>query len=522
MRLTELADPLSHSNIQPQYCLSALGDTLDFWISIDCEMSMAVLLTLAIGCMHCAVDDVKIALERHASAVFNESQSFSSHGEWELLSIQTYSFSETMENRTYSRIAFERWQDEYLSWEPSQFDGLSHFTLPASSVWTPDVTIKEALSEKTSTAVPYVSVTPQGWVRLSQPLVVVLRCSLAMFRFPFDIQKCNITFGPSLHTVDDVKIALERHASAVFNESQSFSSHGEWELLSIQTYSFSETMENRTYSRIAFEVVMGRCPMFYVVNLIVPSALVMLIDLVGFGIPAESGERIPFKSVYVACAGIYFVVCLAFLVLSVAESVLLLALVKPHMPDKALPLPRLAALLFPDWNRGGGPETQERGDETPLHREATRIYFVVCLAFLVLSVAESVLLLALVKPHMPDKALPLPRLAALLFPDWNRGGGPETQERGDETPLHREATILSAEKEPWSGGELLDALREVEAEVREVGVEVRQTLERGRTHRACLELMDTLDTLCFCVYLTLMAAFVLAITGLWLWGHEHH
>ncbi|KAK6493656.1 5-hydroxytryptamine receptor 3A-like [Huso huso] len=453
-------------------------------------MSLAVLLTLAIGCMHCAGvcgaagEDLVLLGQRLTQGYVKR---FRPVLHWDqpvtvYLDLSLYSIldlQEKEEKLTLQLLFGQRWQDEYLSWEPSQFDGLSHFTLPASSVWTPDVTIKEALSEKTSVAVPYVSVTPQGWVRLSQPLVVVLRCSLAMFRFPFDIQKCNITFGPSLHTVDDVKIALERHASAVFNESQSFSSHGEWELLSIQTYSFSETMENRTYSRIAFEVVMGRCPMFYVVNLIVPSALVMLIDLVGFGIPAESGERIPFK------------VTLLF------GYTVFLVLVNDILPPFKHATPVLG------------------------------IYFVVCLAFLVLSVAESVLLLALVKPHMPNKALPLPRLAALLFPDWNRGGGPETQERGEETPLHREATseihtFLSAEKEPWSGGELLDALREVEAEVREVGAEVRLTLERGRTHRACLELMDTLDTLCFCVYLTLMAAFVLAITGLWVWGHEHH
>ncbi|XP_058890817.1 5-hydroxytryptamine receptor 3A-like isoform X2 [Acipenser ruthenus] len=379
-------------------------------------MSLAVLLTLAIGCMHCAGvcgaagEDLVLLGQRLTQGYVKR---FRPVLHWDqpvtvYLDLSLYSIldlQEKEEKLTLQLLFGQRWQDEYLSWDPSQFDGLSHFTLPASSVWTPDVTIKEALSEKTSVAVPYVSVTPQGWVRLSQPLVVVLRCSLAMFRFPFDIQKCNITFGPSLHTVDDVKIALERHASAVFNESQSFSSHGEWELLSIQTYSFNETMENRTYSRIAFEVVMGRCPMFYVVNLIVPSALVMLIDLVGFGIPAESGERIPFK----------------------------------------------VTLLF-----------------------------------------GYTVFLVLVNDILP----PFKHATPVL--------------------------VLSTEKEPWSGGELLDALREVEAEVREVGAEVRLTLERGRTHRACLELMDTLDTLCFCVYLTLMAAFVLAITGLWLWGHEHY
>uniref|UniRef100_W5MT65 5-hydroxytryptamine receptor 3A-like n=1 Tax=Lepisosteus oculatus TaxID=7918 RepID=W5MT65_LEPOC len=244
-------------------------------------------------------------------------------------------------------LCTQRWKDEFLSWDPAEFSGLSHFTLPVSSVWTPDIIVREAVSVGRVEADAFVSVNSTGWVQHIEPLLLVLRCDLAMFHFPFDSQRCNLTFGPNLHTVEDVELVPERSAGAVLNASRQSIRHGEWELLSIRTYSFTETQGSHSYSRITFQVEMGRSSLFYVVNLIVPSGFVMLIDLAGFAIPVESAERIPFKvtlllgyTVFLVLVndllppfrentpilGVYFVVCLAFLSLSVGESMILLAL----------------------------------------------------------------------------------------------------------------------------------------------------------------------------------------------------
>ncbi|XP_035390483.1 5-hydroxytryptamine receptor 3A-like [Electrophorus electricus] len=45
----------------------------------------------------------------------------------------------------------------------------------------------------------------------------------------------------------------------------------------------------------AQQVELERYSLFYVLNLMVPSALVMLVDVAAFALPADCAERIPFK-----------------------------------------------------------------------------------------------------------------------------------------------------------------------------------------------------------------------------------
>lgn len=43
------------------------------------------------------------------------------------------------------------------------------------------------------------------------------------------------------------------------------------------------------------QVVIRRRPLFYAVNLLLPSIFLMVMDIVGFYLPPDSGERVSFK-----------------------------------------------------------------------------------------------------------------------------------------------------------------------------------------------------------------------------------
>ncbi|XP_039607931.1 5-hydroxytryptamine receptor 3A-like [Polypterus senegalus] len=368
----------------------------------------------------------------------------------------------------------ERWQDENLVWDPPRCDDLTHFTLPAASVWTPDISLSELVGEENTEPASYISVGPAGWLQRVRQLVVVVRCNLAMFKFPFDVQRCNLTFRPNLHAAEDVRLVPESRASMPFHESPTYTSHGQWQLQSLLNYSFSEKLYNRTYSMVAFEVTMARCPTFYVIHLIVPSAFVMLIDVFGFAIPADTGERVSFKITLLFGYTVFLV---------------------------------LVNDLLPPFR-----------DATPV----LGIYFVVCMAFLVLSVAQSVLLLALVRPDIQHKAPPLPCLSLRLFPDWKAKWTLRTEDRHANAylgtrSLHRylEAAFEKKRGNPEGESRLLGALKDLEAEVREVSGELQDLLRRSEMRRMCQELLGTLDAACFCAYLVLLALFFLALSILW-------
>lgn len=96
-----------------------------------------------------------------------------------------------------------------------------------------------------------------------------------------------------------------------------FMNQGEWELLHIlskyKSFSVDEDdyyAEMKFHVRVlhmspppatkssnarVFQVVIRRRPLFYTVNLLLPSIFLMLMDIVGFYLPPDSGERVSFK-----------------------------------------------------------------------------------------------------------------------------------------------------------------------------------------------------------------------------------
>lgn len=96
-----------------------------------------------------------------------------------------------------------------------------------------------------------------------------------------------------------------------------FMNQGEWELLHIlSNYKIFSVDNDDYYAEMKFhvsilrtaarphsdcsdvsssQVVIRRRPLFYTVNLLLPSIFLMVMDIVGFYLPPDSGERVSFK-----------------------------------------------------------------------------------------------------------------------------------------------------------------------------------------------------------------------------------
>lgn len=59
--------------------------------------------------------------------------------------------------------------------------------------------------------------------------------------------------------------------------------------------SFVTTLRGDCFSCCYPQVVIRRRPLFYTVNLLLPSIFLMVMDIVGFYLPPDSGERVSFK-----------------------------------------------------------------------------------------------------------------------------------------------------------------------------------------------------------------------------------
>ncbi|XP_017664924.1 PREDICTED: 5-hydroxytryptamine receptor 3A-like [Lepidothrix coronata] len=268
----------------------------------------------------------------------------------------------------------QHWTDEFLRWDPAHFDNLTQISLPVESIWVPDILINEFVDVGKSPHVPYVYVSHHGEVQNLKPIQVMTACSLDIYNFPFDVQNCSLTFTSWLHHIRDINLTLWRQPELVKFDRSVFMNQGEWELLYVLSH-FQEfsVKSSDNYAEMKFYVVIRRRPLFYTVSLLLPSIFLMVMDIVGFYLPPNSGERVSFKitlllgySVFLIIVsdtlpatavgtpliGTYFVVCMALLVISLTETILIVRLVhkqdlQPHVPEwvKHLLLERATVLL---------------------------------------------------------------------------------------------------------------------------------------------------------------------------------
>uniref|UniRef100_A0A4W3GQ48 5-hydroxytryptamine receptor 3B-like n=1 Tax=Callorhinchus milii TaxID=7868 RepID=A0A4W3GQ48_CALMI len=244
------------------------------------------------------------------------------------------------------------WTDEFLRWNPKNFDGISEISLPAQALWVPDIIITELsppsfIDVGKSPHLPYVYLNASGAVNQHKPMQVVSACSLEIYAFPFDTQNCTFTFCSWLHTVNDVNLTLWRSFAEIEKDTRVFLDDGEWELLSVPSKYAQMHLEGRDYAQIQFNVVIRRRPLLYVVSLMLPSIFLMIVDVISYYLPPNSSGRITFKSsillgytvfrmnisndlpgtaIQTPLIGVFFTVCMALLVISLAQSILVVKL----------------------------------------------------------------------------------------------------------------------------------------------------------------------------------------------------
>ncbi|XP_078524947.1 5-hydroxytryptamine receptor 3A-like [Lissotriton helveticus] len=264
------------------------------------------------------------------------------------------------------------WENEYLTWNPEDFCGISRLHILPELVWTPDIYVSERTEEDQSPPVPYILLHSNGTIYWQRPLRIVTACSLDLYKFPFDIQKCNLTFGPYTYSVEDIIMVQKTNSTQETTTSQRNFAKGEWLLKGIDVFSKNVTNEDGIYSKVIYEITIQRTPVLYIINLIVPACFLVLVDIASMFIPMEGGERLGFKITVVLgfsvlllilndflpnseippILGIFCTVCLIIMIVSIIDSIFIsymlhLSAVRPDVPKwlKIWVLGRLAYIM---------------------------------------------------------------------------------------------------------------------------------------------------------------------------------
>ncbi|XP_059173431.1 neuronal acetylcholine receptor subunit alpha-9-like isoform X2 [Physella acuta] len=257
------------------------------------------------------------------------------------------------------------WFNCHLTWQPSKYSNITHLVVPFKNVWVPDLTMYDSAGEGGAINTGFnVVVSRDGICQYHYPTVITSVCKIDVTFFPFDKQTCLLTFGSLSYNAHQVYITSSLSSADLSN----FVPSTEWRLINFTSYDTTRYFHGvpEPYRDVTFSLLVRRKPFFYFTNLVIPCCLISFVAILGFILPAESGEKIsleitvllslsvfllmvadlvPPSSEHYPLLGLYFVSVMCLVTLSTLLSVMVLNV--HHKGNKNRQVPRwLHSLAF--------------------------------------------------------------------------------------------------------------------------------------------------------------------------------
>uniref|UniRef100_A0A667X685 Cholinergic receptor nicotinic alpha 9 subunit n=1 Tax=Myripristis murdjan TaxID=586833 RepID=A0A667X685_9TELE len=207
----------------------------------------------------------------------------------------TLSQIKDMDERNQVLIAYlwirQTWHDAYLKWNKEDYDGLEVIRIPSSLVWRPDLVLYNKADDDFSGPMDTnVVLNYNGEITWDAPAITKSSCVVDVAYFPFDSQKCNLTFGSWTYNGNQVDIAMAMDSGDLSD----FVENVEWECGGMPATKnvIMYGCCSDPYPDITFTVLLQRRSSFYIFNLLLPCFLISFLAPLSFYLPADSGEKV--------------------------------------------------------------------------------------------------------------------------------------------------------------------------------------------------------------------------------------
>ncbi|XP_027145583.1 5-hydroxytryptamine receptor 3A-like [Larimichthys crocea] len=188
------------------------------------------------------------------------------------------------------------WKNEFIAWDPEEFCGIQSFSFPAEFLWKPDITIHEMTEKDMGPRSPYLTVHSDGYIGTADDKVLISTCRMRIFKFPFDIQSCNLTFKSVSHTDDEIHLLqLLNSERTTMMSDHLIQTQYEWLFINMTVDNRTVNQFNYTQTQIVYTITMRRRSALYIVNFLLPVMFFLILDLASFLISDSGGEKVGFK-----------------------------------------------------------------------------------------------------------------------------------------------------------------------------------------------------------------------------------
>uniref|UniRef100_A0A0N4Z6V6 Neur_chan_LBD domain-containing protein n=1 Tax=Parastrongyloides trichosuri TaxID=131310 RepID=A0A0N4Z6V6_PARTI len=187
------------------------------------------------------------------------------------------------------------WTDEFLRWNPTNYDGAEEIFLSSNDIWIPEFSLYYSLNFNDAVKLQSnndVRVNYTGSVRFFIPYSTNSLCQLNVAFFPYDIQTCTLLFGSWAHSNDSIKYSLYSKNLSLID----FYDNQEWELdkvnsqISADGFLYDYLDPPLFWDMVIIDLVVSRQSFYYVFNLVIPSTIITFVAVIGFHTPSTSGR----------------------------------------------------------------------------------------------------------------------------------------------------------------------------------------------------------------------------------------
>uniref|UniRef100_A0A1I7XWL0 Acetylcholine receptor subunit alpha-type deg-3 n=1 Tax=Steinernema glaseri TaxID=37863 RepID=A0A1I7XWL0_9BILA len=209
---------------------------------------------------------------------------------------QIIEVNEPSQNIKMNVWMIQKWVDEMLDWDPHEYNMINTTILPHNVVWIPDTYLYNSVVMSRDETERYMNVRADTryWqgkkgaeMSFLYPAIYTITCRLNIRYFPYDQQNCTLTISSWTNS----KSALDYYGDEEVNL-QSYIPNEEWDVISFRVYrhEYKYACCPEPWVILEASIVIRRKPLYYVVNLIIPTSIITIVAITGFFTPASTSD----------------------------------------------------------------------------------------------------------------------------------------------------------------------------------------------------------------------------------------
>ncbi|CAD6194153.1 unnamed protein product [Caenorhabditis auriculariae] len=193
----------------------------------------------------------------------------------------------------------QNWYDEFLDWNPLEYGMINRTIVPYNQIWIPDTYLynSEELEQKKTESLMNAQLETGYWandslgarVQLMFPAIYKLSCRMDVRWFPYDSQNCSFIISSWTHDKKTIDYWPKSHDVNLRNMAK----NDEWEVVSFEFVRVEESFKccDAPWVMLYAYLVIRRKPLYYIINLVIPTSIITIVAVTGFFTPTSSSSE---------------------------------------------------------------------------------------------------------------------------------------------------------------------------------------------------------------------------------------